>query len=37
MTDNQNPFEFFMRQAQEMAKAWNPALETLNTREIEKF
>ncbi len=35
--DSQNPFEFFMRQAQEMAKAWNPALETLNTREIEKF
>lgn len=37
MTDSPNPFEFFMRQAQEMAKAWNPALETLNTREIEKF
>ena len=37
MSDKQNPFEMFMRQAQEMAKAWNPALETFSTREIEKF
>ena len=37
MSDTQNPFELFMRQAQEMAKAWNPALETFNVREFEQY
>ena len=35
MTDTPNPFEAFMRQAQEMAKAMNPALETFSPKGFE--
>jgi 4-carboxymuconolactone decarboxylase len=35
MNDGSNPFEAFMRQAQEMAKAMNPALETFSPKGFE--
>ncbi|MDZ7711007.1 MAG: carboxymuconolactone decarboxylase family protein [Roseovarius sp.] len=37
MSDNQNPFEMMMRQAQEMAKAMNPALESFSPKGFEKL
>ncbi|MFB9150770.1 carboxymuconolactone decarboxylase family protein [Roseovarius ramblicola] len=37
MTDNGNPFEMMMRQAQEMAKAMNPALESFSPKGFEKL
>ena len=35
MTDSTNPFEMMMRQAQEMAKAVNPALESFSPKGFE--
>ena len=35
MTDSKNPFETMMAQAQEMAKAMNPALETFSPKGFE--
>lgn len=35
MTDSHNPFEMMMRQAQEMAKAVNPALESFSPKGFE--
>jgi len=35
MTDNKTPFELMMSQAQEMAKAFNPALETFSPKGFE--
>jgi len=35
MTDSKNPFEMMMRQAQEMAKAVNPALESFSPKGFE--
>ena len=37
MSDMKNPFEAMMAQAQEMAKAFNPALETFNPKGFEKL
>jgi 4-carboxymuconolactone decarboxylase len=37
MTDSQNPFEMMMRQAQEMARAMNPALESFSPKGFEKL
>ncbi len=37
MTDPKNPFEMLMNQAQEMAKAMNPALETFSPKGFEKL
>ncbi|MEM7597669.1 MAG: carboxymuconolactone decarboxylase family protein [Pseudomonadota bacterium] len=37
MTDNKNPFEAMMAQAQEMAKAMNPALTTFSPKDMEKL
>jgi 4-carboxymuconolactone decarboxylase len=37
MTDAPNPFEMMMRQAQEMAKAMNPALESFSPKGFEKL
>ena len=37
MNDSQNPFEMMMRQAQEMAKAMNPALESFSPKGFEKL
>jgi len=37
MTDNGNPFEMMMRQAQEMARAMNPALESFSPKGFEKL
>jgi len=37
MSDMTNPFELMMRQAQEMAKAVNPALETFSPKGFEKL
>lgn len=37
MTDPKNPFEQMMQQAQEMAKAFNPALESFSPKEFEKL
>ncbi|MBT9382523.1 carboxymuconolactone decarboxylase family protein [Pseudooceanicola sp. CBS1P-1] len=35
MSDPKNPFEFFMAQAQDMAKAMNPSLETFTPKGFE--
>ena len=37
MSDRQNPFEMMMRQAQEMAKVVNPALESFSPKGFEKL
>ncbi|MDO5757282.1 MAG: carboxymuconolactone decarboxylase family protein [Rhodobacterales bacterium] len=37
MTDSMNPFEQLMRQAQEMAKSMNPALESFSPKGFEAF
>ncbi|SDI13440.1 carboxymuconolactone decarboxylase family protein [Lutimaribacter saemankumensis] len=37
MSDAKTPFELMMAQAQEMAKAFNPALETFNPKGFEKL
>ncbi|SFN35443.1 4-carboxymuconolactone decarboxylase [Roseovarius lutimaris] len=37
MTDPKNPFEMLMNQAQEMAKAMNPALESFSPKGFEKL
>ncbi|NCQ24242.1 MAG: hypothetical protein COW54_02060 [Rhodobacteraceae bacterium CG17_big_fil_post_rev_8_21_14_2_50_63_15] len=37
MSDPTNPFEMMMRQAQEMAKAMNPALESFSPKGFEKL
>ncbi len=37
MTDPKNPFEMMMAQAQEMAKAMNPALESFSPKGFEKL
>ncbi len=37
MTDPKNPFEMIMNQAQEMAKAMNPALESFSPKGFEKL
>ncbi|MGY3439558.1 MULTISPECIES: carboxymuconolactone decarboxylase family protein [unclassified Marinovum] len=37
MTDNKTPFELMMSQAQEMAKAFNPALETFSPKGFESL
>ena len=37
MTDAKTPFELMMSQAQEMAKSFNPALETFNPKGFEKL
>lgn len=37
MTDPKNPFEMMMRQAQEMAKSMNPALESFSPKEFERL
>ena len=37
MTDPKTPFELMMAQAQEMAKAFNPALETFSPKGFEKL
>ncbi|EDM71220.1 NADH dehydrogenase subunit I [Roseobacter sp. AzwK-3b] len=37
MTDSKNPFEAIMAQAQEMAKAMNPALESFSPKGMEKL
>ena len=37
MSDPKTPFELMMAQAQEMAKAFNPALETFNPKGFEKL
>ncbi|QYX55615.1 carboxymuconolactone decarboxylase family protein [Roseovarius sp. SCSIO 43702] len=37
MTDPKNPFEQMMAQAQEMAKAFNPALESFSPKGFEKL
>jgi len=37
MSDPKTPFELMMQQAQEMAKAFNPALESFAPREFEKL
>jgi len=37
MSDAPNPFEMMMRQAQEMAKAMNPALESFSPKGFEKL
>lgn len=37
MSDSSNPFEMMMRQAQEMAKAMNPALESFSPKGFEKL
>jgi len=37
MSDSQNPFEMMMRQAQEMARAMNPALESFSPKGFEKL
>ena len=37
MTDAKTPFELMMAQAQEMAKAFNPAMETFNPKGFEKL
>ena len=37
MSKGQSPFELFMEQAQEMAKAFNPALESFDPRGFEKL
>jgi len=37
MTDPKNPFEAIMTQAQEMAKAMNPALESFSPKGMEKL
>ncbi|MBC7165029.1 MAG: carboxymuconolactone decarboxylase family protein [Roseovarius sp.] len=37
MTDAPNPFEMMMRQAQEMARAINPALESFSPKGFEKL
>ena len=37
MTESKTPFELMMQQAQEMAKAFNPALESFSPREYEKL
>lgn len=37
MSDNKTPFELMMQQAQEMAKAFNPALETFSPKGFENM
>lgn len=37
MSDSKTPFELMMQQAQDMAKAFNPALETFNPRGFEQL
>ena len=37
MTDGRTPFELMMSQAREMAKAFNPALESFSPKEFEKL
>lgn len=37
MSDGKTPFELMMAQAQEMAKAFNPALETFSPKGFEKL
>ena len=37
MADPRNPFELMMQQAQEMAKAFNPALESFDPKGFEKL
>ena len=37
MSDPKTPFELMMAQAQEMAKAFNPAMETFNPKGFEKL
>ena len=37
MTDPKNPFEMMMAQAQEMAKAFNPAMESFSPKGFEKL
>lgn len=37
MTEPKNPFELMMTQAQEMAKAFNPALESFSPKGFEKL
>ncbi len=37
MSDSKSPFELMMAQAQEMAKAFNPALESFSPRGFEKL
>lgn len=37
MTDQKTPFQLMMEQAQQMAKSFNPALETFNPRQFEKM
>ncbi len=37
MTDSKTPFELMMAQAQEMAKAFNPALESFSPKGFEKL
>jgi len=37
MSDSGNPFEMMMRQAQEMARAMNPALESFSPKGFEKL
>jgi len=37
MSDTSNPFEAFMRQAQDMARAMNPALETFSPKGFEQL
>ena len=37
MTDQKTPFELMMQQAQEMAKAFNPALESFSPKGFEKL
>ena len=37
MTDIKNPFEMMMQQAQEMAKTFNPALESFSPKGFEKL
>lgn len=37
MTDSKTPFELMMQQAQEMAKSFNPALESFSPKGFEKL
>ncbi len=37
MTDNKNPFAAMMAQAQEMAKAFNPSLESFTPKDLENL
>lgn len=37
MTDTPNPFELMLKQAQEMAKAFNPALASFDAKALEKL